>query len=1311
MRTIIVFFGLCCANFAWTQQMPVSLFKIISSDPNETPLTFEQQLAKTFPQLEAASFNYGSVFLRKPGGTFYSDAQILQLLDSAAAHNVKIILHHLLERYAMVERFYFDASDNYFNYIRIADISPDAATEQPDPPFDYDQASLRATVANDYMVRDIKYQPVYDWNCCYDYRAYFRLKADITGQSSTTPVVDIEVRDITSGSSIIQTLTVANFSTSNTYYLFAISFNSGGISTGSSPSGAVQSMPLGIEAEHAGAPHVFDLRVKWHGQVPVWLDNIRVDGSFSGSLDDAVTLFSGGFDNTIKTTAKKFNAHPALARFYLRDEPYFNQFRAFNAVNQRLRDAAIENGVNPSTGKGLGHTAFREHIPGPNLQDTYGRTIQETGAHELSTDIYRFLAGHPLPSADNYAAVTQQSLQTAIERFKLANQNSIHSGSGTWWYYPTITQWPGQTREPYLSEIYSQVHLALTYGAKGIFYFHYWSVPSANIIGLIDPATLDPINSNSPYSIYGEDKWDGIAALNQKLAGPLGTTLMNLTWQDAISRHTLSSPLNKFSLLGGAQLTNVTADSDDPTVTYVEVGHLKNVSTGEDYLMVVNRRTHPNDTRTISLVFNNSTPWALVNVETGSSVTIGMNGTYAASFAPGEGRLLKIIEAPAVVPTLVSPADGATNVSTSPTLSWNSSSGATSYRLQVSATSNFSSLVVDQPNITGTSLNVNLSYSTQYWWRVNAANGSGTSEWSAVWSFTTVPAPPAAPTLASPANGATGASISPVLIWNTSSGAASYWLQVATVSNFSSGIVYNQSNITSTSQQVSGLAHNTTYYWRVRAINDGGDSDWSSTWSFTTESRYFTLTLNSPCGFPVSGAGTYEEGTVVNVCVTSTVVSGGSGIQYVFTNWSGDASGTSTCVNVTMDGNKTVTANCRTQYFLSVTSSCGLPTAGEGWYDEGTVATACVTSTERIEGGTKYQFTGWSGDASGTSSCVNILMDRAKAVTATCDLYYLLTVSSPYGSTTGQGYYLAGTTAYAGVSPAVISGGTGIQHMFTNWGGAASGPNASQSSPIVMTEPKTAEAIWKTQYHLTVNAPSYFSPSGSGWYDAGSIAYACLGSTFYIQGNTRYYFTGWSGDASGMSTCVNVTMNGAKTVTAQSWYQYWVEITAGTGGSVSPASGWYDPGEVIEISASASPGYHFLRWEGVCYVSYSGPSPTAYIEVFSDCIQQWAYFGQSCTERSEAPWAYATTDLDYAVVVQWGEPSGSCPLRFNIYRYPLYSGASWELIAQDVGGLSLVDYPPAYGYGYNDYAYRIVTVSSTGQEIAETSVLGGMYWW
>ena len=92
-----------------------------------------------------------------------------------------------------------------------------------------------------------------------------------------------------------------------------------------------------------------------------------------------------------------------------------------------------------------------------------------------------------------------------------------------------------------------------------------------------------------------------------------------------------------------------------------------------------------------------------------------------------------------LAPTMSSPVNGATGVSTNLALSWNAASGAVSYRLQLSTNSSFSTALIDQDQLTGTSLTVSgLSGSTTYYWRVNATNAGGTSDWSSVWSFTTV---------------------------------------------------------------------------------------------------------------------------------------------------------------------------------------------------------------------------------------------------------------------------------------------------------------------------------------------------------------------------------------------------------------------------------------------------------------------------------------------------------------------------------------------------------------------------------------------
>ncbi|MCD6506399.1 PQQ-binding-like beta-propeller repeat protein [Candidatus Poribacteria bacterium] len=89
-------------------------------------------------------------------------------------------------------------------------------------------------------------------------------------------------------------------------------------------------------------------------------------------------------------------------------------------------------------------------------------------------------------------------------------------------------------------------------------------------------------------------------------------------------------------------------------------------------------------------------------------------------------------------PTLVSPSNGLTGRPISLTLSWNPSSGATSYRLVVDDNPDFSSPIFDQSNLTTTSKSISgLSYSTTYYWRVSASNSAGTSDWSEIWSFTT----------------------------------------------------------------------------------------------------------------------------------------------------------------------------------------------------------------------------------------------------------------------------------------------------------------------------------------------------------------------------------------------------------------------------------------------------------------------------------------------------------------------------------------------------------------------------------------------
>ena len=209
-------------------------------------------------------------------------------------------------------------------------------------------------------------------------------------------------------------------------------------------------------------------------------------------------------------------------------------------------------------------------------------------------------------------------------------------------------------------------------------------------------------------------------------------------------------------------------------------------------------------------------------------------------------------------PILAAPANDAQGVPAPIVFSWNGVTTATAYQLQVAQLSGFSSTVYNNAGITSTSQTVSgLAYSTSYYWRVQATNGSSWTGWSSVNSFTTGIAPPAAPALSSPANNAQNQLISLSLSWQTAATATSYGYQVSTASNFATTVV-NGAGLTATSASISGLAASSTYYWEANAVNAGGIGAWSGVWSFTTMALPAAPALSSP----TNGATTSKSPTV-----------------------------------------------------------------------------------------------------------------------------------------------------------------------------------------------------------------------------------------------------------------------------------------------------------------------------------------------------------------------------------------------------------------------------------------------------------------
>ena len=226
------------------------------------------------------------------------------------------------------------------------------------------------------------------------------------------------------------------------------------------------------------------------------------------------------------------------------------------------------------------------------------------------------------------------------------------------------------------------------------------------------------------------------------------------------------------------------------------------------------------------------------------------------------------------------------------------------------------------------------------------------------------------------------------------------------------------------------------------------------------------------------------------------------------------------------------------QYYLTVPSAYGSPT-GQGWYNAGSSASFGVTTPASGGAGVQYVFTSWSGSGNGsyngTSNSHSVTMNNAITETANWQTQYYLTVNSLYAGTSGLGWYNSGASAAFSINQTTVSGGTGIQYVFTNWVGSGVGSyNGSASSySVTMSNPITETANWKTQYQVTFDASSnvkgdssvtIVTVAGTGktgaqlpytnWYDSGSslsYSYASPIASSSSPATTRYLWSSTSG--------------------------------------------------------------------------------------------------------------------------------------------------------------------------------------------------------
>ncbi len=204
-------------------------------------------------------------------------------------------------------------------------------------------------------------------------------------------------------------------------------------------------------------------------------------------------------------------------------------------------------------------------------------------------------------------------------------------------------------------------------------------------------------------------------------------------------------------------------------------------------------------------------------------------------------------------------------------LSWYQGMNAITYNLQVATDYEFTNVVYDYDDINALTYSFTDLATDEYYWRVRGKNNQGHGYWSIIRRFTVDYVIPAKVNLSSPSNNATDLLLSQSLKWQTATGAATYQVQVSTASDFSTLLI--NANTTATNFGISGLASNTTYYWRVRGVHPSNVGEWSDTWNFTTLNTTITLNLSnkSTCKGTSVALGTLDEDENI---ITAT---GGSG--------------------------------------------------------------------------------------------------------------------------------------------------------------------------------------------------------------------------------------------------------------------------------------------------------------------------------------------------------------------------------------------------------------------------------------------------
>jgi len=353
------------------------------------------------------------------------------------------------------------------------------------------------------------------------------------------------------------------------------------------------------------------------------------------------------------------------------------------------------------------------------------------------------------------------------------------------------------------------------------------------------------------------------------------------------------------------------------------------------------------------------------------------------------------------------------------------------------------------------------------------------------------------------------------------------------------------------------------------------------------ERRDYPLTINT------DGEGSVQEEIIENpskdyafqtvVELTATPAEG-----WEFDSWEGDIEGSDNPQQITVDGDKTVTA-----VFERIGFDLNITVDGEGSVNEELIeepsksyASGSVVelTAEPAEG---WRFVRWEGDLSGDDNPQQITVDEEKNVTVVFERRdYSLNISTDGDGSVAEEVVDSPSKEYTFETVVELTATPADGWDFARWEGDLSGSDNPQQ--ITVDSEKNVTAVFeRNTFDLTTETTGQGSVNESVSKNPAKTSSYAFGTVVELTADPDdgWEFTEWQGDLSGSSNPEEITIDENKTVTAvfdEAEYSLTVNTEGTEFGNITidPEKDAYLFGDEVELTANPGELTVFKEWNG-----------------------------------------------------------------------------------------------------------------------------------